>query len=310
MRNMAKKMFSIVAAAESKAHGIPEDQVHFHEVGAIDSIVDIIGVAVCLHDLGVDHIVVSPLAEGHGYVRCQHGVMPVPVPATANIAVSYGLELRFTDNEGEMVTPTGAAIAAAAATQTKLPEHYIIDKIGVGAGNKEFKNANILRAMLLHPVVENGRETASDAVSGGLWILETNVDDCTGEALGFVMECLLEEGAKDVYYTPAFMKKNRPAYVLHVMCRAEQIKEMEAVIFSHTTTIGIRRYPVERTEMDRKTGTVETRFGPADVKVCSLEGSIRIYPEYESIKKICREQGLGFSDVYHAIRQDAGQSGV
>lgn len=335
VREMARKMFTIVAEAESKAHGIPVEEVHFHEVGAIDSIVDIISTAVCLHDLGIDRVFVSPLAEGHGYVRCQHGVMPVPVPATANIAASYGLELRLTDNDGEMVTPTGAAIAAAVRTERKLPERYTIEKIGVGAGNKDFKNANILRAMIIRPLEDGGAagETncaadaagfagfgssagtasaistanAADASANAdrLWVLETNVDDCTGEALGFVMESLMEEGARDAFYTPAYMKKNRPAYVLHVVCREDKIGDMEAVIFAHTTTIGIRRYPVERTELERRVETVETRYGRADVKVCLHGGRQYVYPEYESVRKICREQGLDFPEVYHNIKADA-----
>lgn len=302
VKEMAKKMFTIVGAAESKAHGIPMEQVHFHEVGAIDSIVDIIGVAVCLNDLGISHIVVSPLAEGTGYVRCQHGVMPVPVPATANIAAAYSLEFKRTDNEGEMVTPTGAAIAAAVATEKELPKGYTIEKIGIGAGNKDFKNANILRAMIISPIEE------TSAGDHSLWVLETNVDDCTGENLGFVMECLFEEGARDVYYTPAFMKKNRPAYVLHVMCKGQDIKKMEAVLFSQTTTIGIRRYPVDRTELERRIKTVKTRFGAVDVKICEFEGKLYCYPEYESIKSICKEQKLDFSEVYHGIKEDAQKS--
>ncbi|MEG1294412.1 MAG: nickel pincer cofactor biosynthesis protein LarC [Clostridium sp.] len=305
VKSMAKNMFSIVAEAESKAHGIPVEEVHFHEVGAIDSIVDIISTAVCLHDLGITKIVVSPLSEGQGYVHCQHGVMPVPVPATANIAATHSLELKLTDNDGEMVTPTGAAIAAAIRTEEKLPEHYVIEKIGIGAGNKDFKNANILRAMVIRPLNEAACEIKCSSDAAGLWILETNIDDCTGETLGFVMECLLEEGARDVYYTPAYMKKNRPAYVLHVMCTTDRINKMESVIFAHTTTIGIRRYQVDRTELSRSIQTVETRFGRADVKVCSHENQTYRYPEYESVRKICREQGMGFSEVYHAIKEDA-----
>lgn len=327
VKEMAKNMFSIVAEAESRAHGIAVTQVHFHEVGAIDSIVDIISVAVCLHDLGITKVVISPLAEGRGYVRCQHGVMPVPVPATLNIVSAYGLELKLTDNDGEMVTPTGAAIAAAIRTERELPEHYTIEKIGIGAGNKDFKNANILRAMLICPIEQTTQagktgqaiqtvqeeqavqiaQTGQNSESAGLWMLETNLDDCTGEALGFVMEILLEEGARDVFYTPAYMKKNRPAYILHVMCNGEKIEALEDVIFAHTTTIGIRRYPVERTELERKVMMIKTRFGTADVKVCDHKGKIRRYPEYESVKKICREQALDFSEVYHAVKEDAGR---
>lgn len=149
VKNLARRMFEIVAGAESKAHGIPVSEVHFHEVGAIDSIVDVISAAFCLEDLGIHRVVVSPLSEGHGFARCQHGLMPVPVPATANIAAAQGLELTLRDVEGEMVTPTGAAIAAAFRTEAALPKKYQIEKIGIGAGNKDFAHANILRAMLL-----------------------------------------------------------------------------------------------------------------------------------------------------------------
>ena len=163
VKELARKMFRIVAEAESKAHGIPVGRgAIFPEVGAVDSIVDIISVAVCMYDLGITDVVVSSLAEGRGYVRCQHGVMPVPVPATANIAASHGLELKLTDNEGEMVTPTGAAIAAALRTKDVLPEHYIIEKIGVGAGNKDFKNANILRAMLIRKTEDRQKQNYNE----------------------------------------------------------------------------------------------------------------------------------------------------
>ncbi|WP_125143909.1 nickel pincer cofactor biosynthesis protein LarC [Clostridium transplantifaecale] len=314
VKDLAKKMFQIVAEAESKAHGLPIEEVHFHEVGAVDSIVDIISVAVCLHDLGITKVAVSSLAEGKGYVRCQHGVMPVPVPATANIAAAHGLELKLTDNDGEMVTPTGAAIAAALRTEEELPERYVIEKIGVGAGNKDFKNANILRAMLIRPTEDNRHKPVKNRQDTGenqqnteerLWILETNMDDCTGEALGFVMECLMEEGARDVWYTPAYMKKNRPAYVLRILCTVDKREAMEAAVFAHTTTIGIRRWPVERTVLEREVRRVETRYGVADVKVSRSAGVEYFYPEYESVRRICREQGLAFTEVYHALKEDA-----
>lgn len=303
VKELAVKMFRIVAEAESKAHGIPVEEVHFHEVGAIDSIVDIISVAVCLHDLGITNVVVSSLAEGRGYVRCQHGVMPVPVPATANIAAAHGLKLKLTDNEGEMVTPTGAAIAAALRTEEDLPERYIIEKIGVGAGNKDFKNANILRAMLIRPIEE--KQNKIKEADNRLWILETNMDDCTGEALGFVMECLMEEGARDVWYTPAYMKKNRPAYVLRILCGEDKQAALEAVIFAHTTTIGIRRWPVWRTVLEREVRQIETRYGMAEIKVCRTSGEEYCYPEYESVRRICREQGQAFTEVYHALKEDS-----
>ena len=299
VKEMARTMFRIVAEAESKAHGLPVEQVHFHEVGAIDSIVDIISVAVCMDNLGVEDVVVSALSEGHGHVRCQHGVLPVPVPATANIASSYGLKLHFTDNDGEMVTPTGAAIAAALRTKDRLPASCRLLKIGMGAGNKVFKQANVLRAMLL----ENSQDEDHT-----MWVLETNLDDCTGEMLGLTMEMLLDAGAADVWYTPIHMKKNRPAYMLSVLCRESSIEAMEEIILTQTTTIGIRRYPTERTILERSKIQVETSYGPADVKVCAYKGRTFFYPEYESIRRICREQGVDFQTAYHQARIKAEES--
>lgn len=299
VKELAKRMFRIVAEAESKAHGLPIDQVHFHEVGAIDSIVDIIGVAVCLDNLGIDNVVVSPLAEGSGYVRCQHGVIPVPVPATANIAQAHGLTLRLTDNDGEMVTPTGAAIAAAVKTMDRLPASCRIVKTGMGAGKKDFKQANVLRAMILET-----EESAGDQ----MWVMESNIDDCTGEMLGFAMEMILAAGAADVWATPIFMKKNRPAYMLSVLCREEKLEELETLVLTQTTTIGVRRYPVSRTIMDRRNETVNTRFGDARVKVCGYKGKQYFYPEYESVKTICREHGVDFRTAYDEIRRKAEEA--
>lgn len=296
VRRMAGKIFNVVAEAESAAHGIPIDEVHFHEVGAIDSIVDIIGTAVCLDNLGIEHVIVSALSEGRGYVRCQHGTMPVPVPATANIAASYGLELRLTDNEGEMVTPTGAAIAAALRTDLLLPEKYVIRKIGIGAGRKEFKNANILRAMLIEPVGQP---------SSDLWVLETNVDDCSGEAFGYTLECLFKAGAADVWYTPVYMKKNRPAYLLSVLCEKSLIEFMEDIIFAQTTSIGIRRYPVLRTALKRKKIRVSTKYGEAEVKVCYHKENTYYYPEFDSVRRICEETGKDFQQICHEILKQA-----
>ena len=302
VKNLARRMFEIVAGAESKAHGIPVSEVHFHEVGAIDSIVDVISAAFCLEDLGIHRVVVSPLSEGHGFARCQHGLMPVPVPATANIAAAQGLELTLRDVEGEMVTPTGAAIAAA------LPKKYQIEKIGIGAGNKDFAHANILRAMLLTDKtveVETGKDGHDES---SMWVMEANLDDCTGEALGYAMEVLLEAGARDVWYTPAYMKKNRPAYVLHVLTTAEKREELEQLVFSCTTTIGVRRYPVERTILPREVKEIQTRYGAAKVKICKRGGVDTCYPEYESVRAICRETGKRFMEVFHGVMEDGSIS--
>ena len=182
-RSLAKKIFAIIADAESCAHGIPVEEVHFHEVGAIDSIADIVGAAVLIDDLDITRCIVTGISEGEGFVKCQHGIIPVPVPAVVNIAHRWQIPLRPTGAQGEMVTPTGIAIAAALRTGDQLPEEYCIEKIGIGTGKKEFPHANILRAML----IEEKKET-----SGKVFLLEANIDDATGEVMGYAMEKLLE----------------------------------------------------------------------------------------------------------------------
>ena len=294
VKDLSKKMFTIVAEAESKAHGLPIDQVHFHEVGAIDSIVDIISAAACFVSLDVDEVVVSELYEGTGHVRCAHGRMPVPVPATANIAAANDLSLKITDAKGEMVTPTGAAIAAALRTRASLPDNYRILKIGLGAGKKDFMKANVLRAMLLE-VPEDDRAQTED-----IWKIESNIDDCSGEMLGLTMERLLEAGARDVFFSPIFMKKNRPAYMLNVLCDKDKIAEMENIIFEETTTIGIRRYPVERTIMNRHQAVVSTPYGEVKIKVCERGHVESRYPEYDSVREVSRAAGVPFKTVYQA----------
>lgn len=298
VKTLAKKMFMIVAEAESKAHGLPVDQVHFHEVGAIDSIVDIISVAVCVDNLGVDDIVVSELYEGSGHVRCQHGMMPVPVPATANIVAANHLPMKITDAQGEMVTPTGAAIAAALRTTDKLPENYQLRKIGLGAGKKDFPKANVLRAMLLETEEDGVR--ASEGAKEDIWKLESNIDDCSGEVLGYTMDRLLAAGARDVWYMPIYMKKNRPAYMLGVLCTGDLTDKMEEIIFSETTTIGIRKHPVERTILDRRGAKAQTPYGTVELKLCEKNGNVYRYPEYESVKAACEAAGVPFKVVYQA----------
>ncbi|HBO58292.1 MAG TPA: TIGR00299 family protein, partial [Alphaproteobacteria bacterium] len=198
-RRTAKKIFEIVAAAEAKAHGCSVDEVHFHEVGAIDSIVDIIAIAVLADDLGVKNVIVDGLNEGRGFVMCQHGSLPVPVPAVLNIAAAHGIALRPTDTNGEMVTPTGIAAAAVLRTRDTLPASYKVLKTGIGLGKRDFGHANFLRAMIIEDADTDGK----------LYVIETNIDDSTAEELGMTMEKLFQAGAFDVHFEPCFMKKNR-----------------------------------------------------------------------------------------------------
>ncbi len=293
-KETAKKIFRILAEAEAEAHGVPLEQVHFHEVGAVDSIVDIVAAAVCLDNLGITDVAVTKLSEGQGTIRCQHGILPVPVPAVMNIAKAHQLPLQITKTEGELVTPTGAAIVAAIRTMEKLPEVFTIEKAGMGAGKRTYDRPSILRAMLIRAKAED-----QDLI----YKLETNVDDCSGESLGYVMERLMQAGARDVHYIPVYMKKNRPAYQLTVICTKEEIRHMEQIIFEETTTIGIRRVPMERTVLRREIRTVQTPLGEAKVKVCLYGEEERGFPEYESVIALCKEHERNYQEIYQMVQK-------
>ena len=299
-KKTAEKIFHILAQAEAKAHGVPIDQVHFHEVGAVDSIVDIVAVAVCLDNLGITEVAVPFVCEGKGTVRCQHGVLPVPVPAVMNIVEAHQIPVRMTEVEGELVTPTGAAIVAAIRTTSELPAQFTISKIGMGAGKRNYERPSLLRAMLIEEkATDKNRKLAGEAAAQD-WIykLETNVDDCTGEALGYVMDRLMDAGARDVHFTPVYMKKNRPAYLLTVICDEEKVKELEQILFEETTTIGIRRIKMERTVLERE--HMEITLGEEKIKVkkCILpDGRVRLYPEYESAVRVAKKKGMPLQEV-------------
>lgn len=294
-RELAKKIFRIVAEAESKAHGVPVSEVHFHEVGAIDSIVDIVSAAVLIDDLGIRECVVTGLAEGSGYVHCQHGDLPVPVPAVLNIAQAHGIALRTSAANGEMVTPTGIAIAAALRTRDRLPAEYKVEKVGIGLGKRDFGRANILRSMILEETLDPEQ----------MYVLETNIDDATGEALGLALEKLMAAGASDAHFLPCFMKKNRPAYLLRVIAAAPEIPALERILFESTTTIGMRKLPVDRICMDRENRTVKLPFGTVSVKRCSWNGVVRNYPEYESVRALAERTGKEFQLVCALAKQAA-----
>ncbi len=299
-RSYAKKIFTILAEAEAKAHNVPADQVHFHEVGAVDSIVDILSVAVCVDDLDVEEVIIPRLCEGSGTIRCQHGILPVPVPAVSNIVSAHHLKLHITSVQGELITPTGAAIVAAFLTSEKLPEDFTVEKIGIGAGKRQYECPGILRAMLIREAEKNTEiQKFSDTESDIIIKLESNIDDCSGETLGYVMELLYEAGAREANYMPVFMKKNRPAWLLTVICKEDQVSGMERIIFKETTTIGIRRQKMERTVLKREKRTVVTPLGDVEVKVCIFDGQEYIYPEYESVKKICKKTGVSYREAYH-----------
>ncbi len=295
-KKIAKGIFEIIAKAESKAHGISIEDVHFHEVGAVDSIVDIVATAVLIDELGIENIYFSPISEGYGTVKIQHGILPVPVPAVANIFSQNDLLMNLTDEVGEMITPTGAGIAAFLKAKDEMPKKFKIKRIGIGAGSKEFKRANILRVFEIEEL-----ETTSTEIDE-IYLLETNIDDSTGENLGFVFEELLNNGAKDVYYTPIYMKKNRPSYMLSVITDELNKAKLEKIIYKNTTSIGIREQRIKRRVLNREKITIDTKYGKVNAKKIFIdESNYRIQPEFEDIKSICIKENLSFNDVYYRI---------
>ena len=295
-KKMAMLVFGILAQAESKAHGVPVEEVHFHEVGAVDSIVDIAAIAICMDNLDISNVIVPVLYEGTGFIRCQHGQIPVPVPAVTHIAETHKLKLKITDIQGELVTPTGAAVVAAFRTSDRLPEDFTMLKTGIGAGKRQYRCPGILRAMLI-------RETTDLQIKDIIWKLETDMDDCGGEMMGHVMNLLMANGAREVHYTPIYTKKNRPAYTLTVICKESEREKLENLIFSETTTIGIRRVEMERTILQREIQKKDTPVGTAIVKACTLpDGNIRYYPEYENVAELAERNQLSFRETYDRIR--------
>ena len=295
-KKMAMRVFDILAQAESKAHGVPVEEVHFHEVGAVDSIVDIAAIAICMDNLDISNVIVPVLYEGTGFIRCQHGQIPVPVPAVTHIAETHKLKLKITDIQGELVTPTGAAVVAAFRTSDRLPEDFTMLKTGIGAGKRQYRCPGILRAMLI-------RETTDLQIKDIIWKLETDMDDCGGEIMGHVMNLLMANGAREVHYTPIYTKKNRPAYTLTVICKESEREKLENLIFSETTTIGIRRVKMERTILQREIQKKDTPVGTAIVKACTLpDGNIRYYPEYENVAELAERNQLSFRETYDRIR--------
>ena len=307
VKELSLQIFFTLAKAEAKVHGTDPEHVHFHEVGAVDSIVDIVAAAVCYLDLGITKVAVGTLREGTGTTWCQHGRIPVPVPATAELVRAHGLSMKMTDVQGEMITPTGAAIAAVL-RNTLLPEAFSIEKTGIGSGEKDFPHANILRAMIIREDISFGKidsieekQTCTNNLQDQVMVLETNVDDCSGEILGYVQELLMAQGALDAIYRPVVMKKSRPAYQLQVICRKENQEKLEQIIFQETTTIGIRSYPANRKILERRIEEIETPYGKMKVKICRIDGEDRVYPEYEEVKRYCMESGVPMRDVYKSV---------
>ena len=287
-KDLAKRIFLRVAKAESKVHNKPLDEVHFHEVGAIDSIVDIVGTAILINKINPDKIISSIVNDGYGFIECAHGTMAVPVPATSEIFANSNVKFRQIDIDTELVTPTGAAIIAELAEDFITLPAMVTEKIGWGTGTKDLKIPNVLK-LYYGEIQEN---------SENFVVMETNIDDCSGEILGYTSEKLFAQGALDVFYTPIFMKKNRPAYRLTVACRKENMIKLQNIIFRETTTIGIRYRFESRTELGREFVEIDTKYGKIKAKKVTNNGETYVYPEYESMKKIAEEKNIPLKELY------------
>ena len=305
----AKKIFRIIAEAEAKAHGVPVEEVHFHEVGAVDSIVDILAVAVLADDLGIENCIVTGLNEGSGFVETQHGQLPIPVPAVAHIAEAAGIALHITETKGEMVTPTGAGIVAALRTSESLPAGYKILKSGIGLGKRDFGRANFLRAQIIEDSAGDKGGDATSTATGStpadcnVFQIEANIDDSTPEELGYAMDKIFETGARDVHFIPCYMKKNRMGTLLCALADNEHLAAVEKAIFLHTSTVGVRRFPVERTCMARSTFEVETEFGKVRVKKSVLGDIEKIKPEFDDLKALAEKAGVPIREIQKAVEK-------
>lgn len=293
IREDSKKIFRRLAEAEAKVHGVNVDKIHFHEVGGVDAIIDIVGAVIGLDILKVDKIYSSPLSFGKGFVKFSHGKFPVPAPATVELCKN--IPVRYTDIEGELVTPTGAAIISTLAEFSPRLD-FKIEKIGYGAGSMDLKEIpNLLRVMI--------GEKNLDLEQDEILVLETNIDNTTPEVLGYLTEKLMEKGALDVYLVPVIMKKGRPGTLLSVICKVDKLNELSSLIFSETGTIGLRTQFHLRKKLHRKIEIVNTRFGKAKVKVITNGVNVHISPEFEDCKIIAEKHDLPLKEIYREVEK-------
>jgi len=286
-----------LARAEARVHSVPVEEVHFHEIGAVDTLVDVVGFVAGLEYLGVEEVYASPVPLGSGFVQTEHGLLPVPAPATAALLAEAGAPVRPHPAQTEILTPTAAALLAELAAFGLPPMR--VRAVGYGFGEKEFPWPNAVRAWLGEREEAAARET--------VYLIECNLDDATGEVLGYAMEQLFAAGALDVWFTPVQMKKNRPGVVLSALARPEGADALAAVILRETPTLGVRMRPVERVVADRREARVETEWGAVRVKEKWLDGRrVAASPEYEGCARIARERGIPLQDVYAAVLRSAG----
>lgn len=289
VQNHILAVYGLIAEAESRAHGVPVSDIHFHEVGTMDAVADITAVCLLMDRLSPDEVVVSPVHVGFGQVRCAHGILPVPAPATAHIL--RGVPVCGGGIRGELCTPTGAALLKHFACRFGEMPLMRPASIGYGMGQKDFEAANCIRAIL----------GETDAPEDEIWELSFNVDDMTGEAVGFAMEQLFDAGALDVYTVPVGMKKNRPGILIHVMCRKADRETVIRTVFRHTTTIGIRENRIRRRILDRHIETLETPYGQVRCKISAGYGTERRKYESDDICRIAKEKKISFAEALSLI---------
>ena len=287
----AKAVYGIVADAESRVHGRPVSEVHFHEVGAMDAVADVVGVCLLMHEIAPDRVVVSPVHTGAGHVHCAHGILPVPAPATALIlsgVPTYGGSV-----QGELCTPTGAALLKHFASRFGDRPVMAVHAIGYGMGKKDFERANCVRVFL------GESEGAPEEITR----LECNLDDMTGEEIGFAMDRLFAAGARDVFTQPIGMKKSRPGILLSVVCMPEDADRLAQVMMTHTSTLGIRRLDMSRYVMSREIRTVHTPYGDVRVKAASGMGAEKAKPEYEDLAALAEKHGVPLQTIRQAVSE-------
>jgi pyridinium-3,5-bisthiocarboxylic acid mononucleotide nickel chelatase len=302
-KDLARRIFVRLGEAEAKVHGTDIRKVHFHEVGAVDSIADIVGSAIAWDMLSVERIVASPVPTGRGFVEIAHGRCSIPAPATAELLT--GIPLAASEVEAELTTPTGAAILSTLVQSYGPVPAMTIERIGYGAGERELEaQPNLLRLLV-------GNSDESGATDEQLWLVETNLDDASGELVGYCIERLFATGALDVYTTAIQMKKNRPGVVLTALCGAVDVGEIESVLFSETTTLGVRRWPVSRRKLERRAHSVATPWGAVEGKLATAPGRAPTFsPEYESCRRVAMEHGIPLRVVMEGARRAFDAAGT
>ncbi|MCL6612582.1 MAG: nickel pincer cofactor biosynthesis protein LarC [Peptococcaceae bacterium] len=300
VRDISTAIFQRLAEAEGKVHGVPAGEVHFHEVGAVDSIVDIVGISLALHFLKVEEVACSPVPAGSGFVECRHGLLPVPAPATAELL--KGVPLRKLDVTGELTTPTGAAVVAALAeSYGPLPE-MTVEAVGYGFGSKDFGLPNFLRVFIGEAA---GKKTAFESET--VLVMEANIDDMNPQFAGHVMERLFAAGALEVFISPVYMKKNRPGFLLTALCRPGNRDALLQILFNETTTLGVRFGEERRAVLERRVEEVDSPYGRVRMKMALESGGriLKAAPEYEDCRKIALEKGVPLREVYEAALFEA-----